>query len=166
MVLDFSSLFVMVISDVNILIWNCRGAVKRNFAGFIKDLRKNYGFSILVLLETRISGLKADRISSQLGYDGMFRVDPDGFAGGIWIFWDMNLWKLDILNYDSQVVHMKIGAIGSEAWYFSACYGRPQRVIRESLWNSLKNFHSLVDGSWLVAGDFNAVVHDWEVMGS
>ena len=37
---------------------------------------------------------------------------------------------------------------------------------REALWNSLKSFHSSVDGPWVVAGDFNAVVHDFEVMGS
>ena len=93
---------------INFLIWNCRGAGKCQFARLIKDLRYNHRFSILVLLETRVSGTRADKIFEKMGFDGVFRVDPNGFARGIWIFWDKNMWQLDILVHNDQVVHMKI----------------------------------------------------------
>ena len=83
------------------------------------------------MLETRVGGLKADRISSKMGFDAMFRVDPDGFASGIWVFWEKNLWQLDVLSFNSQVVHMRVGANGADPWYFSACYGRPQRELEK-----------------------------------
>ena len=115
---------------INFLIWNHRGAGNRQFARLIKDLHYNHHFSILVLLETRVSGARADKISEKIGLDGVFRVDPNGFAGGIWIFWDKNMWQLDILVHNDQVVHMKILGDEGHSWFFSACYGRPQRVTR------------------------------------
>ena len=35
----------------------------------------------------------------------------------------------------------------------------------EELWHSLKNLSELVSGSWMVAGDFNSMVSDFEVFG-
>ena len=28
------------------------------------------------------------------GFDGMVRVDSDGFASSIWVFWDDSIWKV------------------------------------------------------------------------
>lgn len=68
----------------NILVWNCRGAAKRSFHTLISDLKRKYGFSILILLETKISGEQADKVIRKLPFDGVFRVEANGFAGGIW----------------------------------------------------------------------------------
>ena len=117
-------------------------------------------------METRINGSHADKVVKKFGWDGVFRVDLDRFAGVIWVFWECNIWQVNIISHCSQVVHMKFNDGKGMSWYFSACYGRPQRVLRERLWLSLKNFANSIDGPWLVAGDFNAVLHDGEVMGS
>ena len=47
--------------SINLVVWNCRGVGKRNFEAFVNDLRKSYGFSLLVLLEPKLSGVRADR---------------------------------------------------------------------------------------------------------
>lgn len=88
-------------------------------------------FSILVLLETHVSGGKVDKITNKFGFDGMFCVDPDGFVGGVWVFWDFNVWRVEVLSHSSQVVHMKVDNVNGSSWFFFACYGRLQRVIRE-----------------------------------
>ena len=69
--------------ELNILIWNCRGAAKRSLPSLIKDLISKHGFSILVLLETRVSGEKADNVVKRLNFDGNFKADANSFAGGI-----------------------------------------------------------------------------------
>ena len=158
-----SFLFVFMMQSVNILVWNCRGVAKRGFGSFIKDLRHKHEFSILVLLKTRVSGGKANKIDKKFGFDGMFRVDPDGFVGGAWVFWDLNACRVKVLSYSCQVVHMKVENVTGSSWFFFACYGLPQRVIREQLWLSLKSFFSTVDRAWLVVGDFNSVVSEDEV---
>ena len=56
----FPFLFLSMMKAVNMMIWNCRGAAKKGFAGLIKDLRKRHAFSLLVLLETRVSSIKAE----------------------------------------------------------------------------------------------------------
>ena len=79
----FSSFMINMMIEPNILVWNCRGAAKRSLPSFIKDLRSKHGFSILVLLEARVSGEKADNVVKRLNFDGIFRVEANGFAGGI-----------------------------------------------------------------------------------
>ncbi|CAI9764307.1 unnamed protein product [Fraxinus pennsylvanica] len=51
-------------------------------SGFIKDLIRSYNVSCIILLETRISGLAADRVIKNIGFCNSFRVEADGFAGG------------------------------------------------------------------------------------
>ena len=58
-------------------------------------------------------------------------MDPNGFAKGIWVFWDDSEWKVDVISYSNQVVHMKMNDGRGSSWFFSACYGRPQRVLRD-----------------------------------
>ena len=80
-----------MIGSINLLIWNCCGVEKRNFGAFIRDLRMSYHFTILVLLETKISGFKADKVVRNIGFDGSFRVDTDGYVGAIWVLWDSSI---------------------------------------------------------------------------
>ena len=77
-----------MIIQINAMVWNCRGAGKRCFGRFLKDLRWSYGFAILTLLEPRLSGVRADKVAKKFGFDGEFMVDSDGFAEGFWVFWD------------------------------------------------------------------------------
>ena len=100
MIEAFLSISFIFMMKVNMLVWNCRGTGKQHFARSVNDLPHKHHFSILVLLETRVSGVKADKIASKFGFDGAFRVHPNGFAGGIWVFWDKNIWQSDILFYN------------------------------------------------------------------
>ena len=156
---------LMMNTQVNMVVWNCRGAGKKGFGSFIKDISKLYGFYILVLLETRHSGTRADKVASKLGFDSLFRVDADGFAGGIWIFWDSAYCKLKVLISDEQFVHVEVTSLSSACWLFTPCYGRPQRVIREELWRGLKNLSQSIVGHWIVAGYFNSILFYHKVSG-
>ena len=78
--------WLLMTGKINVMIWNYRGAGKQNFGAFLIDLRQSYGFYILVLFEPRLSGLRTDKIGRNFGFDGIFRVDYEGFAKGIWIF--------------------------------------------------------------------------------
>ena len=89
-ILCFSLKFPMAV-HINTVILNCRGAAKQGFVDLIKDFRKSYSFSILVLLVPKLSGIKADKVAKKFGFDGEYRVDSDGFAGSVWVFWDSSV---------------------------------------------------------------------------
>ena len=138
----------------NIFVWNYRGAGKRSFVSMMKDLHRKYEFSILILLETRISGERADIVIQNLDFDGVCRVEANGFAGGIWTLWDAIVWNVNILSTTSQFIHMQISAQGGSHWLLTACYGRPQPSLRAALWYDLHSLASLVSSPWCMLGDF------------
>ena len=85
---ESSSLFEFGISSssfkvMNILIWNCRGAMKPQFRKMVMDLVDWHSPMLMVITETRMSGARADEIIEALPFDGYAMADTIGFAGGI-----------------------------------------------------------------------------------
>ena len=70
---------------MNILIWNCRGAMKPQFRKTVMDLVDWHSPILMVITETRMSGARADEIIETLPFDGYAVADTIGFAGGIWM---------------------------------------------------------------------------------
>ncbi|KAH9781703.1 reverse transcriptase domain-containing protein [Citrus sinensis] len=52
-----------------------------------KSGMENYKPSLVVLLEHHISGYKVDNFIKRIGFDKSYRVEAEGFSGGIWILW-------------------------------------------------------------------------------
>lgn len=69
------------------MIWNVQGAGSPAFLTMIKELIMVNKPTILVLVETHISGDKAQKICDKIGFSSHVRVDAQGFSGGIWMFW-------------------------------------------------------------------------------
>ena len=40
----------------------------------------------MVLLEPKLSGVRASNVVKRFGFDGVYRVDPNGYASRIWVF--------------------------------------------------------------------------------
>ncbi|XP_057760080.1 uncharacterized protein LOC130980411 [Arachis stenosperma] len=47
----------------------------------------------------------------------------------------------------------------------TAIYGSPQRLMRKSLWDNLRDLRNSVDLPWCTIGDFNAILHSYEKRG-
>ena len=47
---------------MNILIWNCRGALKPNFQSHVRELARNHNPIILVVMETRVGEIEQNRL--------------------------------------------------------------------------------------------------------
>lgn len=72
-VLPFFISFMM-----NIIIWNCRGALKPSFQSSVRDLVANHDPAILVVMETRIGSDKAKDITDRLPFQGALFIDSIG----------------------------------------------------------------------------------------
>ena len=76
------SLLIFIMS-VSIMFWNVQGAASGEFRRSFKTMIKNYNPSMVVLMEPRISGVKADDFIKKSGFDYLHRVEAMGFSGGI-----------------------------------------------------------------------------------
>ncbi len=95
--------------------WNCRGAGNPNFRRNFAELIRSHRLSIAVLVETRISGHRAEDISSNLGFNSVCRSEAVGFRGGIWLLWNSGEILLDVLMVTDQAIHASIQISHPEA---------------------------------------------------
>ena len=76
---------------MNILIWNCRGAMKPQFRKTVMDLVEWHNPILMVITETRMSGSRVLEMIEMLPFDGAKVSDTIGFAGGIRLLWKTDL---------------------------------------------------------------------------
>lgn len=150
---------------MNVLCWNCRGTASKGFAGLIKDLRREFSFSLMMLVETHTSGNRALGVIRRLGFDGKQVVDATGHAGGIWILWDSSVWAVKIISSSPQIIHMEVSWRNEATWYLFAVYGNPHHAQRQYLWDEIVEIHQNISGPWALLGDFNGTLNDNERAG-
>ncbi|CAL1370525.1 unnamed protein product [Linum trigynum] len=111
----------------------------------------------LIILESQISGDKANTVCSKLGYDEIIRVDADGRSGGIWLAWKSADFRVTPLNASKQHITVKVEKVGQEEWILSSIYGSPKYKYHNLLWEQLIGFSKVWNGPWIIIGDFNAI---------
>ena len=111
----------------------------------IRYFHLKYGFSILALLETKISGEQADNVLRRICFNGCYKVQANGFAKGIWVLWDASIWDVTVLSSESQYIHMYVSSHGGTC-YLTSCYGHLKASLRSALWEGLQSIASLVKG--------------------
>lgn len=83
---------------MNILIWNCRGAIKPKFKQMVSDLVSWHHLTIMVITKTRVVGYKAKEVIKGLPFDGYVVSKTIGFAGGIWLLWNSSMLHVEELS--------------------------------------------------------------------
>lgn len=146
--------------SVSVVCWNCRGAGNDNFMRNFLDLKRVYRPAIVAILEPRVGGAVADRQCGGMGMSSWYRVEADGFRGGIWLLWDDEQVKVVILHAQPQFVHVMVAAHQGRQWCLTIVYASPNTTIRASIWSELRRM--IVAQPWCVMGDFNSVVHSSE----
>lgn len=151
--------------SLNILAWNARGVVSHDFRRVFRKLVAKYKPNIILLTETRVGGLKAQRAIFSLGFPTWYIVEPMGYAGGMWLLWDEDKIKLTIHGYTFQEIHTTTKISQLPTLFLSFIYGNHDRTIRKCLWNNLSSLAPLVSLPWLMSGDFHDVLSQDEKWG-
>lgn len=73
---------------MNIITWNCRGALKPSFRNHVRDLVQSHDPALMFIMKTRIGGDQAKDIIGRLPFDGAIHTETIGFAGGLWFLWN------------------------------------------------------------------------------
>lgn len=151
--------------DLSFLTWNCQGAASPKFQRVLKSILQGYKPDVLVLVEPRTAGNRADTIIRKIGYPNSHRIEAQGFSGGIWLLWQDSA-AIEILSNHRQFIHTSVTCLTSRrCCLFTAVYGSPNPSQREFLWSGLSQLPCLASDPWLLSGDFNAIVSSEDRMG-
>lgn len=142
--------------SIKILVWNVQGVV--NKIPMVKEVIRVNTPTMLVLIETHLSGEQAERVCNKIGFTGRLRVEAQGFSGGIWMFWKAE--EISVTSFGSHTQHLtvEIKKVGEDPWLFSAVYASRDSNLRRELWRELESVKQRYDGPWLAAGDFNDTI--------
>ncbi|XP_065638284.1 uncharacterized protein LOC136071198 [Quercus suber] len=94
--------------NMNILLWNCRGALNADFKRRVLEITVNHQPSIMVITETRVGGDRAQRIIADLPFDGYYTTDTIGYAGGLWLLWKKEEAEISVLSSTEQEIHATV----------------------------------------------------------
>ena len=101
------------------MFWNTQGAASLLFRRTFSMMVKNYKPSMVVLLEPRISGLKADAFIKKSGFNNSHCVEAEGFSGDIWILWK-DIFDVEIIRNHNQFIHLQVSPVS----FLDYCYLR------------------------------------------
>ena len=81
---------------ITCMVWNVQGAGNREFLAVLREVIKVNKPIVLALVEIHMGSDHAKKVASMLGYSGQTRVDAQGFSGGIWVYWKMEVVTVDV----------------------------------------------------------------------
>ncbi|KAH1108355.1 hypothetical protein J1N35_012123 [Gossypium stocksii] len=67
----------------DIIVWNCQDTGHPNFHRFLKEYLREFDLRVVVLVETRVSRVKVDKVIKNIGMVNSHRVETCGFSRGI-----------------------------------------------------------------------------------
>ena len=151
---------------MNIIMWNCRGALNPNFHRFIFELINCHSPSMMIVTETHVGGACAKRITDTFPFDGAIHADTIGYAGGIWLLWNSELVDVSVLAATEQEIHVFVKVLSSNfSWLLYSIYTSPCFLEHKVLWNNLSQVATLHNLPWLLVGDFNEVLSSEDKFG-
>ena len=93
---------------MNILLWNCRGALNADFKRRIFEMAINHQLSIMVVTKMRVGGDRAAKIIEGLPFDGSIVTDTIGYGGGLWILCKTEDVEIILLLATEQEIHATV----------------------------------------------------------
>ena len=141
---------------MNIIVWNCKGALKPSFQRHVRELIRCHNPTILVVMETRIGGERAREITDRLPFDDAIHTETIGYVGGLWLLWNSNRVEITTLANTKQKIHTVVKVRNSNSsWLFTATYASPRTAEKHVLWENLIKVDEMHDTPWMLAGNFN-----------
>ncbi|KAK8694847.1 hypothetical protein V6N13_072391 [Hibiscus sabdariffa] len=129
-------------------------------AGVPKQFLRDNRPDVVVFVEPRICGKRADSVISALSFPYSYRVEAAGFARGIWVAWYDTV-DVTVAITHFQFIHFSIfNKCDKISLYATAVYASPSSSGRKFLWPHLYRLASSIRCSWILFADFNISLDD------
>lgn len=117
-------------------------------------------------METKFGGSKAKEVTNRLPFDGAIHTETIGFTGGLWLLWNEDKVEIGELAKTIQEIHVKVKVHAPNlSWIFFAIYASPRSEERCILWNNLTKVAELHNKPWILTGDFNELLVQFDKFG-
>ncbi|XP_052485155.1 uncharacterized protein LOC128040446 [Gossypium raimondii] len=106
-----------------------------------------------------------EKIRRSCGFYFGIDVDSIGSRGGLCLAWRGNA-NISLQSFSNRHIDVIIEEEGEGViWRFTGFYGSPYSYDREESWNLLRQLKNQGDDPWLVCGDFNEILYNFEKKG-
>lgn len=143
---------------MSLLSWNCRGLGNPRIFQFLKELLFQKKPDVVFLCETLCKKEKVDQVKVELGFEGSFAVDSRGHSGGLAMLWKKQE-EGRLLSFSTNHIDMELSIEGHPNFRLTGFYGEPQRNLRRSSWNLIRQLNEALTIPWCVIGDLNNILH-------
>lgn len=147
---------------MNALVYSCRGLGKSQTVHDLDALVCRYNPKVVFLSETMISKSRVKNLRWRLGLKYCLAVDSNGKRCGLALFWDEHL-QVNLLEIGECFIDVQImEEPGAEPWRATFVYGEPKVEDRHKMWEILMRIKDKSADPWLVVGDFNEAMWQFE----
>lgn len=145
---------------INLGAWNVKGHNKANKQLEVARFLSNHNISLIGLLETKIkrAGLGALYLRVFSGWCITSNIAwHDG--GRIIVGWRSEDIQIDIIQCDSQFIHLMGVPKTENSFHCTFVYGSSAIHERKKLFMSLQELSTCIKTPWIILGDFNCVAN-------
>lgn len=127
------ALLLIIFMKSNIFVWNCQEARNPKFYRILNEYLREFNPELVVLVETKVSGVIAENVIRSIGLPFSHRVEAKQFSGGIWVLWNNSV-EMVVKKNHFQFVYLKVKFAGMHEWVlFTGIYGSPRSTCRREL---------------------------------
>lgn len=83
--------------------------------------------------------------------------ETDQQPDSIWLIWDVRLWEIENTIIHEQFIHCTAKNKGGLKLHATFVYASTNYKEREKLWEEIINISRMIQGPWIILGDFNQV---------
>ena len=147
---------------MNCIVWNCRGAGNTSTGRDLVAHTRAHSPSMIFLCETRHNKEKMYRLCNRVGLRGFEGVSSNGRSGGLALFWHESMY-VDVQEANERLIDVYLRVSPDKPlWRATFVYGEPRVENRHMMWDKLKGLHAQSALPWVIIGDFNEAIWDFE----
>ena len=149
---------------MSLIAWNARGLGDPRAFNKLRMIVRSFSPGLVFISETKLSGRRASLIKDRLGFEYGVHVDSVGRSGGLALVRTKD-WDVVIQSFSRAYIDAFITSPDGNSRWFTRFYGHPEKAQRHHCWELLRRLRGLFTLPWLVAGDFNEILHSFERKG-
>lgn len=151
---------------MKMLIWNARGCSRDGFGSQANYYSNLLQLDLFCILDTRADKEQSRSIASRLYFDNFDCVPATGQCGGLLLCWKARTININIVFKHDRFLHCLVTDLSkSFTWFVTFVYMYPKKGRQPSLFQELLHYKPSNNEPWLVAGDFNNILHTNEKLG-